>query len=139
MDITTDFVKILKVKRCSQSTMDSYRSHLLLAKSYFGNKTFKQIRDGELFEFIYHPVDSKNISASCCELCNKPGIGHLPLKRKLLPRLLRRFWPVNSLSLLVNGHPSSILINSISDCNFMILLYFCICNAWKGTNSSVYY
>ena len=88
MDIITNFVKILTLKRDSQSTIDSYRSHLLLTKSHFGNKTFKQIRDCELFEFVYHPVDSKNISASYCELCNKPGIGRLPLKRKLLPQLL---------------------------------------------------
>ena len=59
MDVITDFVKILKLKRYSKSTIDSYRGHLLLAKSYFGNKTFKQIRDGELFEFVHHPVDSK--------------------------------------------------------------------------------
>ncbi|MCG8307930.1 MAG: hypothetical protein MI975_11110 [Cytophagales bacterium] len=82
MDVITDFVKILKLKRYSKSTIDSYRGHLLLAKSYFGNKTFKLIRDGALFEFVYHPVYSKNISASYYEPYNKPGTGRLPLKRK---------------------------------------------------------
>jgi len=64
MDAVTDFVKILEIKRYSKKTIDSYQSHLRMVRSYFGNRGFNQMNDRELFEFIYHLVTVKEISAS---------------------------------------------------------------------------
>lgn len=64
MDIITDFIKILELKRYSKNTIESYQSHLRLVRFHFNNKSFKLISDKELFEFIYHLVNVKNISAS---------------------------------------------------------------------------
>ena len=64
MNIITDFIKILELKRYSKNTIESYQSHLRLVRSHFDNKSFKQISDKELFEFIYHLIHTKNISAS---------------------------------------------------------------------------
>ena len=63
-NIITDFIKILELKRYSKNTIESYQSHLRLVRSHFDNKSFKQISDKELFEFIYHLIHTKNISAS---------------------------------------------------------------------------
>jgi integrase/recombinase XerD len=59
-----DFIKILELKRYSRSTIGSYKSHLGMVKGHFKNKTFQEIRDEELFEFVYDLVMVKNISAS---------------------------------------------------------------------------
>lgn len=64
MDIITEFVKILELKRYSKQTINSYKSHLLMVKSHFKGRPFKSISDKELFEFIYHLVNIKGISAS---------------------------------------------------------------------------
>ncbi len=64
MDIITEFVKILELKRYSKQTINNYRRHLLLVKSYFNDRSFKSISDKELFEFIYYLVQTKKISAS---------------------------------------------------------------------------
>lgn len=61
MDIITDFIKILKLKRYGQQTINCYKGHLLLAKSHFNHKLFKSISDQELFGFIYHLVKIKGI------------------------------------------------------------------------------
>lgn len=64
MDIIAEFIQILELKRYSKQTINSYKSHLLLVKSHFNDKAFKSISDKELFEFIYHLVNTKGISAS---------------------------------------------------------------------------
>ncbi len=64
MDIVTEFVKILELKRYSKQTINSYKGHLLMVKSHFKGKPFKSISDEALFEFIYHLVNTKGISAS---------------------------------------------------------------------------
>ena len=64
MDPITDFVKILELKRYSKSTIDNYHSQLKFLKLHFKKKSLKQICDNELFEFIYHLVNTKKISAS---------------------------------------------------------------------------
>lgn len=64
MDIITEFIKILELKRYSKQTINCYKGHLLLAKSHFNHKPFKSISDQELFGFIYHLVNIKGISAS---------------------------------------------------------------------------
>ena len=64
MDIITDFIKILELKRYSNNTITSYQSHLRLVKSYFKNTPLNEISDKELFQFIHHMVSAKNISAS---------------------------------------------------------------------------
>ena len=58
MDIITEFIKILELKRYSKQTINSYKGHLLLTKSHFNNKPFKSISDQELFDFIYDFFDS---------------------------------------------------------------------------------
>ena len=47
MDIISDFVKILVLKRYSKQTINSYKSHLHLTQSFFQNKPFKEITDKE--------------------------------------------------------------------------------------------
>ena len=64
MNIIADFIKILELKRYSKSTIQNYQSHLRLTKFHFKNKHFREITDKELFKFIYHLVNQKNISAS---------------------------------------------------------------------------
>ena len=64
MDSITDFVKILELKSYSKSTIDNYHSQLKFLKLHFKKKSLKQISDNELFEFIYHLVNTKKISAS---------------------------------------------------------------------------
>ncbi len=64
MDIIAEFVKILELKRYSKQTINSYKGHLLMVKTHFNDRTFKQITDKELFEYIYHLVNTKGISAS---------------------------------------------------------------------------
>lgn len=64
MSIIADFVKILELKRYSKLTIVSYKSHLYLTQRVFKNKPFKEITDKELFNFIYHLVEHKHISAS---------------------------------------------------------------------------
>ena len=64
MDVITDFVKILELKRYSKQTIASYKGHLLMVKTHFKTKSFNSISDEELFEFIYHLVTTKKISAS---------------------------------------------------------------------------
>ena len=59
MDIITEFIKILELKRYSKQTINSYKGHLLLTKSHFNNKPFKSISDQELFDFIYDFFDSE--------------------------------------------------------------------------------
>ncbi|MFT4661221.1 MAG: integrase/recombinase XerD [Patiriisocius sp.] len=59
-----DFVRILELKRYSRNTINSYQSHLRLAHGYFNHRDFKQIKDKELFAFIYHMVSIKKISSS---------------------------------------------------------------------------
>jgi len=46
------FVEMLKVKRYSQSTVNSYRSALLLVKRRF-KMSLKNISESELHQFIY--------------------------------------------------------------------------------------
>ncbi len=64
MQIITDFIRILELKRYSRQTINSYKGHLNMVSNYFNNKPFKKISDKELFEFIYYLVETKNISAS---------------------------------------------------------------------------
>ena len=64
MQVITDFVKILVLKRYSENTINSYQSHLKLTKLHFEGKNFAEIKDDELFEFIYHLVNVKKISSS---------------------------------------------------------------------------
>ena len=64
MDVITDFVKILELKRYSKQTISSYKGHLYMFNSHFNNKSFKSITDKEMFEFVYHIVSEKEISAS---------------------------------------------------------------------------
>ena len=64
MGITTDFIKILEIKRYSKQTIASYSSNLSLVQSYFEGKSFRSITDRELFSFIYHLVEIKKVSAS---------------------------------------------------------------------------
>lgn len=59
-----DFQKILEIKRYSKQTILSYLSHLRLTQVYYNNKSFAVIKDRELFEFVYHLVNTKRISAS---------------------------------------------------------------------------
>ncbi len=64
MDIILEFVKILELKRYSKQTINCYKGHLQLTKNHINKKTFKSLSDKELFEFIYHLVKTKAISAS---------------------------------------------------------------------------
>ena len=64
MHVITDFVKILELKRYSKQTISSYKGHLYMLNSHFNNKSFKSITDKEMFEFVYHIVSEKEISAS---------------------------------------------------------------------------
>lgn len=64
MSVIVDFVRILELKRYSKQTIASYKGHLLMVKSHFNDKSFKSITDKDLFEFIYHLVNTKGISAS---------------------------------------------------------------------------
>ena len=48
MDIITEFIKILELKRYSKQTINSYKGHLLLTKSHFNHKPFNSISDKEL-------------------------------------------------------------------------------------------
>ena len=64
MDIITEFIKILELKRYSKQTISNYAGHLQLVKQHFKHRSFKSLSDKELFEFIYHLVDIKGISAS---------------------------------------------------------------------------
>jgi integrase/recombinase XerD len=64
MDIITDFIKILELKRYSKQTINSYKSHLSLTRNHFKDKSFKSLSDRDLFAFIYHLVNTKGISAS---------------------------------------------------------------------------
>jgi len=64
MQSIEDFIKILELKRYSKNTINSYHSHLRLAKLHFEGKKMKDISDRELFEFIYHLVNVKKISSS---------------------------------------------------------------------------
>ena len=59
-----DFVKILVLKRYSKNTINSYQSHLRLTRMHFENKNLEELKDKELFEFVYHLVEVKNISPS---------------------------------------------------------------------------
>ena len=64
MNIITEFVKILELKRYSRQTINCYKGHLELTKNYFKKKSFKSLSDKELFEFVYYLVSTKEISAS---------------------------------------------------------------------------
>ena len=64
MDVITDFVKILELKRYSRQTIVSYKSHLIHVQKHFKNTSLKKISDEDLFEFVYHLVKVKGISAS---------------------------------------------------------------------------
>lgn len=64
MNIITDFIKILELKRYSEQTINSYKGHLLFLRKHVKNKSFKQLTDRELFEFIHYLVRYNNISAS---------------------------------------------------------------------------
>jgi integrase/recombinase XerD len=64
MDVITDFVKILELKRYSRQTIVSYKSHLIHVQKHFKNTSLKKISDKDLFEFVYHLVKVKGISAS---------------------------------------------------------------------------
>jgi len=64
MQSIKDFVKILVLKRYSENTINSYQSHLKLTKFHFEGKNLQEIKDNELFEFIYHLVNVKKISSS---------------------------------------------------------------------------
>ena len=64
MDVITDFVKILELKRYSRQTIISYKSHLIHVQKHFKNTSLKKISDKDLFEFVYHLVKVKGISAS---------------------------------------------------------------------------
>jgi len=59
-----DFIKLLELKRYSNNTINSYQSHLKLAQLHFMGRNFVDLNDKELFEFIYHLVNIKKISAS---------------------------------------------------------------------------
>lgn len=58
------FIKILVLKRYSKNTINSYQSHLKLTKLHFEGRSFDQLKDQDLFEFIYHLVEVKKISSS---------------------------------------------------------------------------
>ena len=58
------FEKILFLKRYSKQTIDSYISHLRMAKGFFDDKKFIQITDKEWFNYVFHLVNTKKISAS---------------------------------------------------------------------------
>ena len=64
MDFITEFIELLELKGYAKQTINSYKGHLLLAKSHFNNRPFQSISDQELFRFIYHLVNIKGISAS---------------------------------------------------------------------------
>lgn len=64
MDIIADFIRILELKRYSKQTINSYKNSLFLVNHHFQNKPFKELSDKQLFEFIYHLVKTKKISAS---------------------------------------------------------------------------
>lgn len=64
MEVVTDFVKILELKRYSRQTIISYKSHLIHIQRYFKDIPLKKISDKDLFEYIYHLVKVKGISAS---------------------------------------------------------------------------
>lgn len=64
MDAVTDFVKILTLKRYSNNTITSYKSHVLYAKQFFYPTPLKQVTDKALFQMVYFMVQHKNISAS---------------------------------------------------------------------------
>lgn len=57
------FVEILRVKRYSQSTIDSYKAALQLVFNRF-KKPIKDITETELHQFIYSYIHHKNISDS---------------------------------------------------------------------------
>jgi site-specific recombinase XerD len=58
------FEKILFLKRYSKQTIDSYISHLRMAKGFFDDKKFIQITDKEWFNYVFHLVNTKKIAAS---------------------------------------------------------------------------
>ncbi len=63
MNCITDFVRILEIKRYSESTILSYKNSLNLLKQAV-KKPLKAISDKELFDFVYYMVNKKGISAS---------------------------------------------------------------------------
>ena len=58
------FEKILLLKRYSKQTIDSYVSHLRMAQVFFDNKKFINISDKDWFNYVFHMVNTKHISAS---------------------------------------------------------------------------
>lgn len=59
-----DFKRILEIKRYSKQTIASYLSHLKLVYIFFNYKSFQFIKDKDLFDYVYHLVNTKKISAS---------------------------------------------------------------------------
>ena len=64
MSDITDFIRILEIKRYSKQTIDNYKSQLHFTKLHLNGKALKDASDRDLFEFIYHLVHIKKISAS---------------------------------------------------------------------------
>ena len=64
MSTITDFIRILEIKRYSKQTIDNYRSQLQFTQLHLNGKALKDASDRDLFEFIYHLVHIKKISAS---------------------------------------------------------------------------
>lgn len=58
------FKEILQLKRYSNQTIDSYLSNLKLAQVFFNNKSFLSINEKEWFNYVFHLVNTKKITAS---------------------------------------------------------------------------
>ena len=63
MKIIDDFINLLKLKRYSENTIETYKNVLVQTYNFF-KKPFKDITDKDLWVFISHFVNEKNISSS---------------------------------------------------------------------------
>ena len=53
MEVVTDFVKILELKRYSRQTIISYKSHLIHVQRNFKDIPLKNISDKDLYIYFY--------------------------------------------------------------------------------------